>query len=458
MHVAASSALSGPEIMLWSAAIGASGVPVLLGLVDGMFNRNRSAWQTFAYLGLCWLAFAALTGLPGALWPHALMPVHLAQVLLGPFCAAVGCYGVSRWLYASKRDRTTKVVLMAMTGACMIGGPLCLFLDASMRVAAAGTLSITSMAAVLWVAVRAGQRGDRLAWGLAGASLLTLAAQIGVYQMALSSHRPPLIFQAGVGLFGLAALLTTGLVLWLRSQQIRRLSHDDSSRRDPATRLFGSVVMLQKIIASQKNRRLIGSDGALMAVVLFDPEFLVTQVGHSGLADIYTELALRMQRETDVINPAGRYYDRCFLVLFETLHSPDWLRTLGLRVACSLRQPIEAISLNGERVLITADVGVGIIHLSNAQKDVDQLLHEVQRAAAGARDMPSRAAVFDPVSRKAVAAESADLGSHWRKLRAAEKSGQRERSSRRSKPPRISMTSITSERVATDEDKATKPM
>jgi hypothetical protein len=454
MHLAPAPALSGPEIMLWSAAVGAAAVPMLLACIDSIFNRTRAAWQTFAYLSLCWLAYTALTGLPNALWPAAQLPEHLAQVLLGPFCAAVGCYGVSRWLYASKRDRVTHVVLMAMTMACMVGGPLCVFLEASTRVAAAGTLSITSMAAVLWVAVRAGQRGDRLAWGLAGASVLTLTAQIGVYQMALSSQRPPLAWQAAVAVFGLAALLTTGLVLWLRSQQIRRLNHDDSSRRDPATRLFGSVVMLQKIIASQKNRRLIGGDGALMAVMLFDPEFLVTQVGHSGLADIYTELALRMQRETDVINPAGRYYDRCFLVLFETLHSPDWLRTLGLRVACSLRQPIEAISLNGERVLITADIGVGVIHVSEVKKDVDQLLHEVQRTAVAARDMQSRAAVFDPVSRKAVAAESADLGSRWRTLRSAQKTSERERTTRRSKPPR---TSLGADPVAA-EDKATRPM
>ena len=94
-----------------------------------------------------------------------------------------------------------------------------------------------------------------------------------------------------------------------------------------------------------------------MAVMLFEPESLLSQIGHSGLSELYNELALRMRRHTGIINPAGRYYDRCFLVLFETMHSPRWLGTLSLGTASSLRQPVELTSLSGEWILVRADIG-----------------------------------------------------------------------------------------------------
>ena len=155
----------------------------------------------------------------------------------------------------------------------------------------------------------------------------------------------------------------------------------------------------------------------VMVVLLFEPERLLSQVGQAGLNDIYIQLANRMQRHTGVVNPAGRYYDRCFVVLIETLHSPRWIRTLGLRVASSLRRPLEVTSLAGRRMQVTADIAVGIVHLSTAGKDVDELLHEAQSVAESARAMRSRAALLDPDSRRAVPVENADLRSSWRAMR-----------------------------------------
>ena len=105
------------------------------------------------------------------------------------------------------------------------------------------------------------------------------------------------------------------------------------------------------------------------------------------------------------------------MVLLETMHSPRWIRTLGLRVASSLRRPLDLRSLNGRRIRVTPDIAVGIVHLSAAGKDVDQLLHEAQSVAQAARAMRSRAAMLDPESHTAVPVEHADLGSSWRALR-----------------------------------------
>src|SRR6185369_823940 len=101
---------------------------------------------------------------------------------------------------------------------------------------------------------------------------------------------------------------------------------------------------------------------------------------------------------------------RCFVSLVESIQSPSWLRTLGLRVATSLRRPMNVISGTGERIEIRADVGVGVVHLSRRHADVEDILHDAQRMAEAARVMRSRAAILDPSTGEVVPVEQANLG------------------------------------------------
>lgn len=409
--------MSTAELLIWSAAVGAIGLVVLLAIADAMFSRTLASLHTLFYLSGFWIFVALLSGLAASVWPAIQPALPTAQILIGPLCAAMGSYGCSRWLSAHKRDRLMKVSLQTLTLTSLVGGPLCLLLQPAWRLPASAVLSVLNMAVVLWLSVRAAQLGDRLAWGLALGCLLSLPLQVGLYSMALENGHLSLVLQVGVAFTGLVSALVTAVILWLRNRHTQRLSEAHLSRRDPITQLHSSTVMVQKIIHAQERRVRTRRDGALMAVLMFEPERLLTQVGQVGLNDIYIQTAHRMQRHTGVVNPAGRYYDRCFVVLIETLHSPRWIRTLGLRVASSLRRPMEVTSLGGERISVTIDIAVGIVHMSAAGKDVDQLLHEVQRVAEAARGMRSRAALLDPETRQAVPVESADLADSWRAMR-----------------------------------------
>lgn len=423
MDAVARPLLSSAEMMLWSAAAGAIGLVVLLALADTLYSRTRAASQTLAYLALCWWVVMLLSGLPAAIWPGLKGPLGIAQILCGPLCAAMGSYGASEWLSAHQRDRLMKVSLLTITLVCLVGGPLCLLLAPAWRLPVSGVLAIANLSVVLWLSVRATQLGDKLAWGLALGCLLTLPAQIGLYSLALNATRPSVALQAAVVMAALLSLVITAAMLWLRNRQTRQMTQGDISRRDPITQLYNGVVMVQKIIWAQRRRQRTRRDGALMAVMVFEPERLLPQIGQAGLNDLYIQLARRMQRHTGAVNPAGRYYDRCFVVLLETMHSPRWIRTLGLRVASSLRRPMDVPSLSGRRIRVTPDIAVGIVHLSAADKDVDQLLHEAQTVAEAARSMRSRAALLDPETHAAVPVEHAELGSSWRALRNAAASG-----------------------------------
>jgi GGDEF domain-containing protein len=411
--------MNAAEMMIWSAAAGSVGLVVLLAAADAIYSRNRASLQSLVYLSACWFFFTLLSGLPATIWPHSSAQwLHASQVLVGPLCASLGAYWASHWLSAAKRDRITDVSFRGTTWLCVAGGPLCLLLPLDLQLPASATLTVLSLSVALWLAARAALQGDRLAWGLAAGCLLTLPLQFGLYWLALNVARPSTAAQAGIAVLGLLSISVTGVILWLRNRQDLEIRLDRHARRDPITQLYSSMVMVQKIIRAQ--RRLVRNrrDGALMAVVLFEPERLLAQVGQYGLNEIYSQLARRMQRHTGVVNPAGRYYDRCFVVMIETMHSPRWIRTMGLRVASSLRRPLEVTSLNGDRIKLTADIGVGMVHLSGATKDVDQLLHEAQDVAIAARGMRSRAALLDDVTSHAVPVENAELGTSWRALRA----------------------------------------
>lgn len=412
--------MNAAETVIWSAAAGSMGLLVFLAAAEALYSRSRASVQSLIYLGMYWLFFVLLCGLPAVMLPAASAPwLHVAQVLVGPLRSGMGIYGGRHWLGSARRDRLTDISFRGMAWLCVAGGPLCLLLPAGQQLPASAALTVVSVCVMLWLTMRAARHGDRLAWGLALASLLTLPLQVGLYWQALDLSPLSVLLQAGVALLGLVTISLIAGLLWLRNHQGRQIRHRSRSRRDPVTQLYSSVVMVQKIIHAQRRLARTRRDGALMAVQLFEPEKLLAQVGHHGLNDIYNQLARRMRRHTGVVNPAGRYYDRCFVVLIETLHSPRWIRTLGLRVASSLRKPLEVTALNGERISLSADVGIGLVHLSGAGKDLDELLHEVQAVAAAARDMRSRAALLDEISHLAVPVENAELGTSWHAMRNA---------------------------------------
>ncbi len=432
MLPAAPELMSTPELILWSASVGATALVVLLALADCVYSRTRASLQTLTYLTGCFLFFALMSGLFGAaasaLWAAPAAPIRTAQILIGPVCAVMGSWWISQWLSAHKRDRFGKNILHGVTLICLVGGFLCLFIKPDRALLISAALTMINVSVALLISVRAAQSGDRLAWGLALGCALALPTQIGLYTMALGSTRLPLLTQSAVAFVGLLSMVITARMLWLRNHHAQQISGDDSSQRDPITRLYSSVALVRKIIDAQKRRLRTRRDGALMAVVLFEPDRLLKQVGQFGMNDIYIQLARRMQRHTGVVNPAGRYYDRCFVVLIETMQSPRWMRTMGLRVASSLRQPLEVTSLAGERMKITPDIAVGVVHLSSRAEDVDQLLHEVQKVAVAARRMRSRAALLEQDTGLAIPVENADLNRSWRAMKATKATKSRKRS------------------------------
>jgi GGDEF domain-containing protein len=178
---------------------------------------------------------------------------------------------------------------------------------------------------------------------------------------------------------------------------------------DPVTKVHSSVALVQQLLAAQKRRRRTGREGALLAVTVFAPERIGSLVGAPGLNEVWMTVAARLQREVGMVNPVGRYWDCCFVALVETMPTRAWLRTLGLRVAASLRQPLEVTGRSGEPVRVRVDFGVGVVHLRQRHAEVEDLLDDAQRLAEAARGMRAGAATADPVTGEPVPVEEAQL-------------------------------------------------
>jgi GGDEF domain-containing protein len=401
--------MNSQEMAIWSMAVGAIAAMTLARLADLAMRPSLSQVQGTAYHGTVLLLVLTLSGLAHSLWP-ALDDgmVHSAQVLSGPLCVGLSNLWIRRWLNAAQRDRVAAVALPLSALLLPAAGLSCLMLPRAQQIPAAAALSLLGGILTFWLTVRAWQRGDGLAPCMAAGCLLTLPALAGLHATAMGLP--------GIGLPLHAALATcaalsnglTGFVLWRRDRDRWRSRHEGpAGQLDPVTQLHSGSEVVRRLVQAQHRRGRTGQDGAVLAILLFNVEAIASRAGAAGLNEVLIRVARRIQRQVGVVNPVGRYYDRCFVSLVESIESTAWLRTLGLRVATSLRRPIDLTAARGE--MIKLDVGVGVVHLRGSDAAVEDILHEAQRMAEAARVMRSRAAILDPASGVAVPVEHAKL-------------------------------------------------
>lgn len=303
-------------------------------------------------------------------------------------------------------------VLRASAWAVPLAGVACLALPLEQQLLAAAGVSLLGSTITLWLTARAWLMGDRLAAAMAAAHVLMLLALAGLYALSLSPDAVGMVWQGTAAAGAAIGNGIAGFVLWRRERHEWKTRQADGrlAQFDPVTRLHSGVALVRKLIHAQRRRRRTRRDGAVLAILVFDLDKVAAQAGSAGVNEMLIAIASRIQRQVGVVNPVGRYWERCFVSLVETIHSPAWLRTLGLRVSTSLRRPIEVTGLDGRRIEVRADFGVGVVHLRARQAPIEDILHDAQRMAEAARHMPSRAATMDSFTGEVVPVEEANLG------------------------------------------------
>jgi GGDEF domain-containing protein len=403
--------VSAQELIIWSMALGAIAAVAMARFADLVARPSLSQVQGVAYHVVVFLFVLLECGLASQVSTPNPRLVQPAQVLAGPICVGLSNFWIRGWLSAAQRDRVMSGVLRGSALLLPIAGLACLALPKGQQLPAAAALSLLGAVVTAWLSTRAWLLGDRLAPVMATGCLLTLPAIAGLYAVAMNLNM-------SVAITAFLALCTvlcngfTGFALWQRDRHEWKNWRNDAvaSQFDPVTKLHSGVSLVQKLIKAQKRRRHIRREGAVIAVMVFDVELLQKQLGTAAVNEVFIALANRMQRQVGVVNPVGRYWDRCFVSLVETIHSPAWLRTLGLRVSTNLQRPISVTGLNSQKYDVRADIGVGVVHIASQHEAVEDILHDAQRLAEAAREMRSRAAILDPASGEVVPVEQANLG------------------------------------------------
>jgi GGDEF domain-containing protein len=394
-------------------ALGSIAAVALARLVDLTVRPSLSQTQGVAYHATVFLLVLILSGVARQVWPWIdAKSLQIAQVLAGPFCVGLSNFWIRGWLNAAQRDSMMASGLRVSALGLPAAGLICLALPEGLQLPAAAAISLLGSGLTFLLTVRAWLMGDRLAPVMATGCLLTLPAIAGLHAIAMNLPGIGLPLHAALSMCAALCNALTGFVLWRRDRHEWRARREEGqpSQFDPVTKLYSGINLVQKLIKAQRRRRRTRRDGAVLAIMVFDLERVATQVSSAGMNEMFICMASRIQRQVGVINPVGRYYDRCFVSLVETIQSPSWLRTLGLRVATSLQRPMQVATASGHNMEIKVDIGVGVVHLSQGSAAVEDILHDAQRMAEAARGMRSRAAILDPESGEVVPVEQANLG------------------------------------------------
>jgi hypothetical protein len=397
-------------VIVWSAALGAIAAVALARAGELLARPSVSQLRAVAYHLSVFLLVLVLSGLLRQATHPAPARLQLLQVLAGPLCVGLSNFWIHGWLGAARRDRFMAAALRASGLALPALGALALRLPEPQRLPAAAALSLAGSALTCWLTLRAWRTGDRLALLMAAGCLLTLPAIAGLYAIAMHLVQWGAGGQAAVAACAALSNGLTGFGLRARERHAWRMREPGGPPDlDPVTRVHSSAALVRRLIASQKRRRRTRREGALLAILVFDPQRVAVQAGGVGLDEMWMTVAARIQRQVGLVNPVGRYWDRCFVAVVESIPSRAWLRTLGLRVASSLRQPLEVTGRDGEPVVVRLEVGVGVVRLGPLAAEAEDVLDQAQRLAEAARHMASRSATADPLTGESVPVELARL-------------------------------------------------
>lgn len=384
------------ELAAWSMALGAIATLALARLADFAARPHLSRLRGCGYHLAVFALVLVLSGLLARLAPLPPEWVHTLQVLAGPCCVGLANHWIRAWLDAARRDRVIESGLQASGAVLPLAACATLLLPRDTRLPAAAVLALAGSGLTVWLTARAALLGDRLAAWMAGGCGLALLALAGLYGAALHAAPWPWPALAAVAACTALSNAITGYLLWRRdcdAWHVRAL--DPPGGLDPVTRLPCGVALGRLLVAAERRRRRNRRRGALLAVVVFDLERIAAQAGTAGTHEFIATLAARMQRELGLVNPVGRYWERCFVTLVESVQAPGTARSLGLRLAARLRQPVEVRGFGRERLRLRPDIGVGVVPLAEAGMELEDMLHEGQALAEAARRLHQRTAGFE---------------------------------------------------------------
>lgn len=425
------SALQDAEIVIWSACLGIYVSYACLSLFYALYNRNASGWQAVIFVLLSGSFVLSASGLL-AHFSILTAPQQTGLVLLlGPLSAAIPALGLRRFLRGEMRDtfvdRGIKAIV-ALAGLTI----LALFWP-NQRQAVEWVAAAEVLLAVgaFWFCLRSWLLGDRLALPMTVACACLVFAVLGIYAKVLGALDGHLSLQLAAAVCAAGYVVISSHTLKRRDNEYIRMRHALSMSRDTdlLTQLLTGAALIKEVDECVARARRNRKEMAVLYVEISNTSKLRQEFGGHGLEQVIYGMAARVRQVAGGgATLVGRYSDNSFVVVLDSIKQPSVLRTLGLRLAVSVRRPFIINPTSSNPREFRADVGLGVARIAPGREIRERtahnstqmggfdsfslaqdVLHEAGELALAARKFNSRAAITDAYSRKTIPLESAQF-------------------------------------------------
>jgi diguanylate cyclase (GGDEF)-like protein len=419
------------EIALWSGCLGIYFSYACLTLFYTVFNRTLAGLQTVVFVVLCGAFVFFGSGLADELIDSMSSKLENQLTLgLGALSAAYSALGLRSFLRAEQRDAVVDLGLLGVSITLAL--QLLALAWPDRRQALEWVAMITTVGATtsFWLTLRAWLLGDRYAMPMTIACAALIFAVMGLFGVAVGAIRDNLPLQA---ISAVSAALF--VVLICHTAKRRHADHRRMSRalaasreKDLLTQLWTGAAFVgqvdEAIARAKRNRKNL----AVICVEIYNAAALRQEFGHNGLEQVIYGMAARIRKMGGAASAVGRYSDTSFVVVLDSVKQPKYLRTVGLRLAASVRRPYMLNAFSSDPREFRADIGVGIARMASGREArrrqpdtshassfdsfslAQDVLHEAAELALASKQFSSRAAIMDAYSRKTMALEEADLG------------------------------------------------
>jgi GGDEF domain-containing protein len=419
------------EVALWSACLGVFALCFVASLAQALVARKAMGLQLAAFVSALGLFVATGSGWLAAM--HTGLSAQTLQkltLLSGPVSACIATLGLRQFLRAYQRDvwvQTSLLVSAVVAGAATLAVFWPNYEQALQWVV---VVDLGCSVLALTLALRAYWKGDRFARPMAWACVALIFAVVGIHAMALRTIDGNFALQAVSAIAIVGYLVGSGLAIWRRNTEYLRMRRALSlhQEKDLLTQLWTGEALAQRVDKTIARARRNRIETAIVCIQVFNASQLRQDLGDNAVEQLIYNFAARVRHNAGSSNELGRYDDNSFVVLVENVKQPSALRTLGLRLAGGTRRPYMINPRSSAPRQFSADIGVGIARLAaggdtrltrplgadaelglNGAGTARAAMSDALELAKAAQKMPSRVAILDAYSRKAVAIEDADL-------------------------------------------------
>ncbi len=422
--------MSSSEIAIWSACGGIYACYFCLASFYSVYTRNIASFQTAVFVLLSGSFVACTSGLFEHFVPMFSKASHSNLMMAsGSLTGIVSSIGLRRFLRAEQRDALIDYgswVLVALAAAQLLG---LAWPDRRQALEFVALCWVLTSLGAFWLALRAWLQGDRHALPMAIASLALVFAMTGLYAHVLEILRNDLPLQASTALFAAMFVVISCHALKLRYAEVLRMMGALSMNRDKdlLTQLLTGAALVRQVDDAVARARRNRKEMAVIYVEINNTGKLLQEFGAHGLEQVIYGMAARVHLGAGGgATLVGRYSDNGFVVVLDSIKHPGVLRTLGLRLAATVRRPFIINPMSSNPAEFRAEIGLGVARISPGRETrpradynstqmggfdsfslAQDVLHEAAELALAARKFNSRAAITDAYSRQTIPLESA---------------------------------------------------